>query len=139
MRIIEAIRQRIPRGKILITENNPKNEAIIRAYLSKYRLRAFHAPDFETAQTLLTKKHLLGVLLDHEFRADPGHTGLDLLRYIRKEREDLRGFPVFVVADIETATLQEYEYLKINRYFDTSKNRVGFVIRETEPYFIERD
>jgi CheY-like chemotaxis protein len=136
---MDAIRKRIPRGKVLINENNPANEALLRAHLRKYRLRAYHAPDLATAKNLLIKKHMLGLVLDHNFRADPAHTGLDLLRFIRKEREELRGFPVFLVTSVNTDVLMEYEYLKINRYFDTENNRVSFVVRETEPYFIERD
>ena len=139
MWIIDAIQQRIPRGRILITENNPKNEKFLRRHLRKFRLKALHASDFATVQRILEKKKVLGVIIDHEFRADPEHTGLDVLRYVRKESEVLRKLPVFLVADIQTAELQEYEYLKVNRYFDTTKNRVAFVIKEAEPYFIERD
>ena len=68
------------------------------------------------------------------------HNGQDLVKYIRQEKaEELRGLPIFLVSIVETAVLQEYEYLKINRYFDTDDHRVKEVIAEMEPYFIERD
>lgn len=130
----------IPKGKILMTESHPKNERVLRAHLRRYRLRAYWAGTFEEATRILEHKKVLGVVLDHEFRHDKEHNGQDLVRYIRREKaEELRGLPIFLVSLVDTATLQEYEYLKINRYFDTEDHRVKEVVTEMEPYFIERD
>lgn len=140
MPLPEFILKRIPKGRVLITESNPKNEKYLTAHLEKFRFKVYHAGSLEEAKKIIEKKKILGVVLDHNFRHDHDHTGLDLVQFVRKERaEELRGLPLFLVTDIETATLQEYEYLKINRYFDTEISRVGAVVREMEPYFIERD
>ena len=140
MALSGLIRRLFPKGRILITERHPKNERYLAAHLKRHGLAAIHADSLEAAKALLEKRKLLGVILDHEFRSDPEHTGLDLAHYVRREKpEELRALPLFLVADIETATLQEYEYLKINRYFDTTQDHVGYVVDEMSPYFIERD
>ena len=140
MQLPEFISKHIPKGRVLLTESNPKNQKFIAAHLKKYRLKALHAGTLEEAKHILNKKKVLGVILDHEFQHDHDHTGQDLVRYVRRDQaEELRGMPLFFVGDVDTATLQEYEYLKINRYFDTTTHRVAEVIREMEPYFIERD
>lgn len=130
----------VPKGKVLLTESNPKNEHALKAHLKQYRLKALWAGSLEEAKHILESKHILGVVLDNEFRHDHDHTGQDLVRYVRREKaEELRGLPIFLVSVVETAVLQEYEYLKINRYFDTEDHRVKEVVEEMEPYFIERD
>jgi len=128
------------KGKVLLNESNFKNQKILTAYLKKRRLKAYWAGTLEEAKNILAHKTILGVVLDHDFRHDHMHNGQDLVKYIRQEKaEELRGLPIFLVSIVETAVLQEYEYLKINRYFDTDDHRVKEVIAEMEPYFIERD
>lgn len=128
------------KGKILLNENNVKNQKILTTYLKRHRFKAIWVGTLEEAKSILERKKILGVILDHSFRHDHQHTGQDLVKYIRKEKaEELRGLPIFLVSVVETAVLQEYEYLKINRYFDTEDHRVKEVILEMEPYFIERD
>ncbi len=140
MFIPDFLQRRLSKGKVLITESNPKNKEYLTKYLKKHRFKALHVKTLEEAKELLDNKTVLGVIVDHSFESDPAHTGLDLVQFIRRERaEELRGLPIFVVSDVDTATLQEYEYLKINRYFDTTRERVGFVVDEMDPYFIERD
>lgn len=135
----DFIQKRIAKGKVLLIENHPKNERLLTAYLRKYRLKAVHANTFEEAKKILEKKKVLGVIIDHTFRNDKEHTGQDLVRYVRRENESLRGMPIFLVSVVDTAELQEYEYLKINQYFDIEESTVAVAIREMEPYFIERD
>lgn len=140
MFLIDYIQTHMTKGKVLITAHNPKNREYLTRYLKKHRFKALHVETFEEAKKLLDKRKVLGCAIDHTFTADHEHTGLDLVRFIRRDRaEELRGLPIFVVADVDTATLQEYEYLKINRYFDTTQERVGYVVDEMDPYFIERD
>ena len=112
------------KGKVLMTENSLKNERILKAYLKKHRYKAYWVGNLEEAKNIL----------DHK------NTGQDLVKYIRREKgEEFRGLPIFLVSRVETAILQEYEYLKINRYFDTEDHSVKEVVEEMEPYFIERD
>ena len=128
------------KGKVLLNENNPKNEKILTAYLKRRRLKAYWVGSLDEAKNVLMHKKILGVILDDSFRNEHEHTGQDLVKFIRREKaEELRGLPIFLVCVVETAVLQEYEYLKINRYFDTDDHRVKEVVHEMEPYFIERD
>lgn len=128
------------KGIIVLTAKNPKNEQVLRILLKKYRYKTLHAPTYERAKEILeNKKKVLGLILDHEFRADTEHKGYDLLRYVRRENVYLRAFPVFLVSSVETIDLLEYEYLKVNRYFDTELTRPTFAVDEMEPYFIQRD
>lgn len=128
------------KGKVLLNESNPKNQRILTAYLKRRRYKAYWAGTLEEAKKILEHKKVLGVILDNEFRHDHEHTGQDLVKFVRREKaEELRGLPIFLVSLVETAVLQEYEYLKINRYFDTEEHRVKEVVAEMEPYFIERD
>ncbi len=127
------------RGSVLINAHNKKNEHYLKTLLKQHNYYVYFAPSFAAAKNILENKKILGVVLDHTFRHDPEHTGENLVAYIRKENENLRGLPVFLVASVETMVLQEYEYLKINQYFDTEKNRVKFVVEEMVPYFILRD
>lgn len=128
------------KGIVLLTENNPRNEQILRVLLKKHRYKSMHAATLEEAKEILEKKKkVLGAIIDHEFRKDKEHYGYELLKYIRRENVYLRAFPVFLVSSIETYDLLEYEYLKVNRYFDTDLTRANYAMDEMVPYFIQRD
>lgn len=128
------------KGIILLTENNPKNERILRDLLRKHRYKTLHAPTYERAVEILEKKKkVLGMILDHDFRNDKEYKGHDLLRYARRDNVYLRAFPVFLVSEVDTYDLLEYEYLKVNRYFDTTLTRANYAVDEMVPYFIQRD
>lgn len=139
MMLPRFIKRFLPYGLVLLTENNPKNQAELERQFRKRRFRCVWASSFAEAKTLLTEKKFLGVVLDHEFRNDPEHRGYELLHYMRRDNEDLHLLPVYVVTSVETADLIEYEYLKIVRYIDTAEHTVSEAVEEMSIYLTPKE
>lgn len=137
--ILAFIKRYIPVGKVLIMEYHPKNQERIKKRFRKWRMRTVWVGSYEEAKAQLLKEEFLGVVLDHKFRNDPDHRGYHLLRYIRRENEDLVRTHVYLVTSVETADLMEYEYLKLVRYYDTEMHTIGRVVDEIAEYIMPRD
>lgn len=135
MKLPAFILRRIPKGYVLMLESNDKNAAIMELHFRRHRLKPLRAATFEEAKEKLKHKKLLGAVLDHTLANDKEHSGADVLKYIRREMPyDQQKLAAFLVALVPTAVLQEYEYLKVTRYFDTEENRIAFVVDEIATY-----
>ncbi|MGA1871645.1 MAG: sigma-54-dependent transcriptional regulator [bacterium] len=110
---------------ILIVEDNETMRDTLEAILKK-SYRVIKAPDGETALRIVKSKEVNLILLDIML---PGKDGLEILKIIKDQYEDIEVIMITVVKDIDTAVkaikLGAYDYITKDFDYDTILNLSG--------------